>query len=227
MSYTTEEIISEINSRTSGQMKFLENRTKGSFIDLLDREVIIESIEFLPSKYYNCENAVFTVAGNSQTYYRTSAGIVIQDLKKVQESLKRDGLSWRSVGVTFSKRTGSGQRYYVVNFRLLKQGQEEAQPPQQPEPSKLSGPPKAPEEAIKKVTGVVARVKEIKKNGKTVKGIAIALESKPGEVLMCIDLNNFGGWVKEKMEVKAKVTPIPNTRYFRIEEILANDESPF
>jgi len=221
--YATEETIKEINSRISGQMKFIENRKKGNFTDLLGEEVVIENIEFMASKYYNCENAVFTIVGDNQNHYRTCASVIVEDMKKVQESLGKDGLGWSDVGVTFEKRMGNKQRYYIVNFRLLKPDQTvQTQSPQnQPEP------PKAPEEAIEKVIGVVVRVQELKKNGKTVKGIAIALESKPGEVLMCIDPNNFGGWVEEKMEVIARVAPIPNTKYFRIEEILANDDSPF
>jgi len=122
------EAVQQVNEASCSELAFIRGRAKGDVRHLLGREIIFEDVAVVTSKYYNNENILFTVRGDSAHYYRLTSGPVVEAVKKLMEGLETDGKDWDAVAVTISEvRSKQGRRYYVLTARILEEEEAEEQ----------------------------------------------------------------------------------------------------
>jgi hypothetical protein len=121
------EAVRQVNEAAGGALNFLKGREKGDFEALLGRELTLDNVAITESKFYDNENALFTVKGDRQHYYRACSGPVVEAIKKLQDGLDEDGLDWDTLVVVFEQvRSKQGRRYYTVRARLVGETEPEA-----------------------------------------------------------------------------------------------------
>jgi len=119
------EAVQQVNEASSSELYFIRGREKGDVRNLLGREIIFEDVAVVTSKYYNNENVLFTVRGDSTHYYRLTSGPVVEAVKKLMEGLENDGKDWDALAVRISEvRSKKGRRYYVLTARILEEEEE-------------------------------------------------------------------------------------------------------
>lgn len=114
------EALREVNEGSG--LGFIRGREKGEFESLFGREVVLEDVAIVDSKFYENQSVLFTVKGDPRRYYRVTSDVVTEAMKKLQEGLQEDGLDWGALALTFGKeRSKEGRRYYTVKARLLEE----------------------------------------------------------------------------------------------------------
>lgn len=112
------EAVEKVNEGSG--LEFIKGREKGEFEDLIGRELTLEDVAIVQSKYYENESVLFTVAGDAAHYYRVTSGPVAAKIRTLQEGLDEDDLDWDALAVTFVRvRSKQGKRYYDVRARLV------------------------------------------------------------------------------------------------------------
>lgn len=112
--------VKEVNEAAGGGLlAFIKEREKGEFESLLGQKVTLENVAIIESKFYDNENALFTVKGDDRHYYRACSGPVVEAMKKLQDGLDEDNLDWDALTVSFGQvRSKQGRRYYTVKAEL-------------------------------------------------------------------------------------------------------------
>jgi hypothetical protein len=110
-----------------GELAFVTGREKAELDAILNRDVMIEDLAFVESKYDDGrENAVFTVRGDGRHFYRTGSTTAVPALKKLARGLEEDGLDWDALVIRFEVvKSKAGRRYYVVRAELTEDAKAE------------------------------------------------------------------------------------------------------
>lgn len=115
-----DQVIDELNR---GRLGFVNDRAKGEITELLGREVTIENIAFVTSKFDDRENVVFTVREEPGKFYRSGSAAVVDGLKRLKEALEEEGRSWDALAIkVVEQKNKEGRRYFAIKARKVSDG---------------------------------------------------------------------------------------------------------
>ncbi|RDV81690.1 hypothetical protein DXX99_09240 [Ammonifex thiophilus] len=98
---------------------FIAGREKGEIDSLLNRDITIEELAFVTSKFEGKENAIFIVKEEPKLFFRTGSDTAVKQLRILAEGLEEDDLDWEDLIVRFERvKSKQGRKYYVIQADL-------------------------------------------------------------------------------------------------------------